>query len=98
MRLAPHEISAIKVAAREAFGPDAIVRLFGSRVDDAKRGGDIDLHVELDDATEGRRGEIPFRRMLWRTLDTSEVDVVIVARGARRRWIDDAAYRTGIVL
>ena len=45
MRLTEHEVSAIKQAAREAFGDDAVVRLFGSRVHDDLRGGDIDLLV-----------------------------------------------------
>ena len=100
MRLTDHEVASIKAAAREAFGEAAVVRLFGSRVDDGLRGGDIDLHVELpEDATDAISfAETPFRRMLWRALDMSEIDVVIKLRGSANRWIDDAAYRTGIVL
>ena len=48
MRLEPEEVAAIKAAARHAFGADAVVRLFGSRVDDSLRGGDIDARIELD--------------------------------------------------
>ncbi len=36
----------ILTATRELAGPDASVRLFGSRLDDQLRGGDIDLLVE----------------------------------------------------
>ena len=46
MRLSPREIGAIKAAAVEAFGLDATVRLFGSRVEDAARGGDIAQPIE----------------------------------------------------
>ena len=98
MRLKQRDIDAIKIAAADAFGTGAVVRLFGSRVDDTKRGGDIDLHVELPCEEIGARGEIPFRVALWCALDMTEVDVVVAVRGAPRRWIDDAAYRSGIVL
>jgi hypothetical protein len=54
MRLTPLEHEAIKRAAQSSFEPGVVLRLFGSRVDDAKRGGDIDLLVEtrLQDAAE----------------------------------------------
>lgn len=44
MRLAEKEQSAIREAIREA-DPEASIYLFGSRVDDAAKGGDIDLLV-----------------------------------------------------
>ncbi len=46
MRLTAEESAAIKSAAAQAFGSGAVVRLFGSRVHDHLRGGDIDLRVE----------------------------------------------------
>ncbi|WCT74210.1 hypothetical protein PQ455_02980 [Sphingomonas naphthae] len=98
MRLTEQEIAAIKGAAAEAFGPDAVVRLFGSRVDDALRGGDIDLHVEVDDLARARSRQVAFRRQLWRDLDLLDIDVVVMSRGAVPRWIDDAALRSGLVL
>jgi len=46
MRLTTSQIETIRQAARQSFGADARLWLFGSRVDDAKRGGDVDLYVE----------------------------------------------------
>ena len=45
MRLSTDQIFAIRQAATVAFGQGTSVWLFGSRVDDAKKGGDIDLLV-----------------------------------------------------
>lgn len=98
MRLSADQVTAIKTAAREAFGPDAIVRLFGSRVDDGRRGGDIDLHVEASPETATIDHEVRFRFLLWKALDEPQIDVVVAARGAATGWADRAALREGIVL
>jgi hypothetical protein len=46
MRLAQDQVHAIKSVAQRVLGGDARVILFGSRTDDAQRGGDIDLLFE----------------------------------------------------
>jgi predicted nucleotidyltransferase len=56
MRLRPEEGEAIARAARETL-PSGAVYLFGSRTDDARRGGDIDLLIEP-------RSELPPREAL----------------------------------
>jgi predicted nucleotidyltransferase len=47
MRLSPFERDVIRLAAADVAGADARVSLFGSRTLADKRGGDIDLLVEL---------------------------------------------------
>ncbi|MEW5817078.1 MAG: nucleotidyltransferase domain-containing protein [Spirochaetota bacterium] len=55
MRLSDTEKKVIKKAVFDNFGRNARVFLFGSRVDDTKRGGDIDLVITIkEDADENR--------------------------------------------
>lgn len=46
MRLKAEEIEKIRSAVEEHFGIGSGIWLFGSALDDKRRGGDIDLYVE----------------------------------------------------
>jgi predicted nucleotidyltransferase len=46
MRLTSTQIDIIRKAISENFGQDVLIWLFGSRVDDSRRGGDVDLYIE----------------------------------------------------
>ncbi|WP_295453208.1 nucleotidyltransferase domain-containing protein [uncultured Thiodictyon sp.] len=46
MRLSHEDIAAIRCLVQARFGADAGIWLFGSRLDDSARGGDVDLYVE----------------------------------------------------
>lgn len=98
MRLSVSQVEAIKAAAAEAFGGDAIVRVFGSRADDNRRGGDIDLHIDASPENATLDNEVQFRALIWKLLDEPQIDVVVSARGSEKRWIDRAAEREGVKL
>lgn len=61
MRLTEQQRAIIRATVAETFGAGADVWLFGSRVDDSKRGG-IDLLIETDqvDVDAIARAEISF--------------------------------------
>lgn len=46
MRLSPAQTDVILSCVRQQYGADVRVMLFGSRLDDSARGGDVDLLVE----------------------------------------------------
>lgn len=54
MRLTQTQQAAIRNTVAHIMGKDARVWLFGSRVDDAARGGDIDLYIEADHIVPNR--------------------------------------------
>lgn len=98
MRLAPEEVAAIRSAAAHAFGADAIVRLFGSRADDERRGGDIDLHVEVAATIDEFVARACFEDGLFARIDEQRIDVIVRKRDAPMRGIDLIAHRDGIML
>jgi len=59
MRLSTDQIQAIRQAATAAFGQGTAVWLFGSRVDDAKKGGDIDLLICPQAPAYGHAAQAP---------------------------------------
>lgn len=46
MRLTPQQTETIKNLTCRHFGEDAVVWLFGSRIDDTRKGGDYDFLIE----------------------------------------------------
>ena len=99
MRLSPEEIAAILQCAARHFGPDAKVRLFGSRIDDCRRGGDIDLLIETSaELPSPLEAELRFLVDLKNQLGDQKIDVLLRRPGERRSFVDDVARERGIVL
>lgn len=101
MRLNSKEIVAIKELAKECFGTDAEVYLFGSRVDDRKRGGDIDLFIETDDGDTTRvlDAQYDFLAKLKRRIGDQRVDVVVNFPSRQKiPPVIEVAKRTGVRL
>lgn len=98
MRLTEHEIAAIKAAAAEAFGAGTVVRLFGSRVDDARRGGDIDLHFEVDPGRATDAATDRFETILFQSIDPQRIDKIFTVRGDPTTAFEQIAYRDGVPL
>lgn len=98
MRLEPGEIQAIRSAAQAVFGAQAQVRVFGSRVEDHLRGGDLDLWLEVAPGEATLANELRFRDMIAGPLDDLKVDVVLHERGRPLSPIDRIAQRDGIPL
>ncbi len=91
MRLRPDEIDSIKRQFLSVFH-DGQISLFGSRVDDLKRGGDIDLFIEVSDKSDLFRKKIQFLARVKKDIGDCRVDVVFNEDPSRlieqeaRRW------------
>jgi predicted nucleotidyltransferase len=81
MRLTPEQTRIIKTAVARELEPHARIWLFGSRVDDDRRGGDIDLYVETRDADLLR--ELRCKIAIEEAVDL-HVDLVIAPPGDDR--------------
>ena len=99
MRLRKEDVRGILDAAQAVFGNDVIVRLFGSRTDDSKRGGDIDLHVTVrNTALTDTAYEVQFRKALEKNIGERKVDILIMAKDSTPSTIEKIALATGIIL
>lgn len=99
MRLNPEQIEGIRQIVAEQAGSDARVRLFGSRLDDQARGGDVDLLVEIPwpvDDPAPLAARIAGR--VGRLMGGRKVDVVLHAPNLRELPIHEVARREGIPL
>ena len=96
MRLTVQQADTIKRLACEIAGRNACVRLFGSRLDDTARGGDVDLLLELPEPVDNPAllaARLSAR--ISRTLDGRGVDILLSAPNLARLPIHDIAFRQG---
>jgi len=100
MRLREEQLAAIRrIVEEETGGTAAEVRLFGSRLDDAARGGDVDLFVKLAAPADNPAWlAARLEARIARALDGRDVDVVISAPGLRRSTIHEIAEKEGVLL
>ena len=96
MRLTQYEIDSIKKAFKESF-KDGKVYLFGSRVDDTQRGGDIDLYLVTSKIFDDERErKVKFLIKLDEYIGEQKIDVVMAKD--KNRLIEKEALRYGVVL
>ena len=93
MRLQKQEIHTILQVARNIYGEKVKVYLFGSRLDNAKRGGDIDLLIRTDEEKKGVLARIRMIAQLKFLLGDQKIDIIgdhedsIVAQEALRKGV-----------
>ena len=71
--------------------------MFGSRVDDSKRGGDIDLLIQTESPGEMLTRKLQFLGILEREMGERKIDVVIENPGDSRPIVR-MARETGVAL
>lgn len=98
MRLSPAHIDALKRLVAETAGPKARLRLFGSRLDDAARGGDVDLLLELvEPVAEPAMLAARIAARATRVMGGRKVDVLLSAPNLKRLPIHEVAERGALL-
>ena len=80
MRITEHEKNVIIEAVKNT-DTDAKVWLFGSRVDDKKKGGDIDIAILSEKIKKDVMQEIQVRRFICNRIGEQKIDIVASAEG-----------------
>ncbi|MFP4487398.1 MAG: nucleotidyltransferase domain-containing protein [Campylobacterales bacterium] len=97
MRLLEQQKNAIKQKALKYFGDDVNVYIFGSRMDDTKRGGDIDIYIKAKPLDNMLDVKIDYLQALEGELGKQKIDVVI-DDGKAQKVIYEIARREGVEL
>ena len=95
MRLSKYEQQSIKECFLEVFSEGSI-SLFGSRVDDSKKGGDIDLYIQTPKTKATLENKINFLITLKDKIGEQKIDVVLSKD--KTRLIEQEALKHGVEL
>jgi len=99
MRLTPAQIDAIKSTTQAVLGEGAQVTLFGSRVDDQAKGGDVDLMIEVRQTLqEPALIAARIASKISRAMHGRKVDVLLKAPNLLEQPIHRIAQQQGVAL
>lgn len=99
MRLTLEQRRIIRERIQIALGADARSYLFGSRVRDDARGGDIDLYIEVDRPLGNIAASASrVAAELQQALGDQRIDVLIADPKTTRQPIHDNARASGVAL
>jgi len=101
MRLSEIERETLRQAAKDCFEPGTVLRLFGSRLDDARKGGDIDLLIETEmvDPSQIAKAHLRFLPRVYASLGEQKIDLLIDYPARRQQaLIFNIARAQGVVL
>lgn len=86
MRLTAYQAETIKQLSKKHFGPKSTVSLFGSRTDDNKKGGDIDLLIQSNDESNFTiEKKAHFLAELKTKIGNRHIDVVFDTNNTRQK-------------
>jgi len=96
MRLDSKDIETVRTMVERIVGKGSKVRVFGSRLNDSKRGGDLDLLVESEAPVDAiRRADLKLD--LEETL-ALPLDIIFLEKGKKRSAFQELAYsRSGLL-
>ena len=97
MRLSIEIKESVIYYAKKYFGDNIKLYLFGSRIDDNKRGGDIDLFVETIHKIDTKT-EINFLRDIYNNITSRKIDLLIKTPYKQDKPIYHTAINEGIRL
>ncbi len=99
MRLTQNYIDKIKQTAQQLMGENTLVWLFGSRIDDSLKGGDIDLLIETDKPILNRAEmNAKYTALLQQQLGDQRFDILLHDPSTPMQKIYSIAKKQGIRL
>ncbi len=95
IRLSDYEIKAIKDTAREVFGEDTKVYIFGSRTDLSRKGGDIDILIKTNKEISIDQQLTFLAKLELRGIER-KVDLLVITPKTKLKDIHREALKTGV--
>jgi len=80
VRLTDDQIHTLIEETQSCFGKTAQIWIFGSRTDDSKKGGDIDLYIETDLSEGLVAAKLKFRSLIWPQFGEQKIDILVRSR------------------